>query len=247
MTSSAAPATPRLAASVLLLQDDPLRVLMMERHAQSTFGSALVFPGGTIDAEDYDDAWLPFLGAAADLPPDERALRIAACREVYEETGLLLLADETVTVPADLAGRVDFREALRVVGVPLGCGALQAFGHWITPEGRPKRFDTHFFLARAPRGQTARCDGVEGVSLEWMQPAEILAFADSKERQVLPPTEANVARLSASPTLDHAFEIAPTYPVVTVLPWSELSEQGVCVRIQVEAGYAKSEFWVKRN
>ena len=79
----------RLAATVLMVRDDPFQVLMVKRNAREPFASALVFPGGVVDAEDYSDSWSPHCESKLDLSADERALRIAACRESWEEVGLL--------------------------------------------------------------------------------------------------------------------------------------------------------------
>ena len=80
------------AATILLLRDEPaFEVLMVKRHHQIDFASgALVFPGGKIHAGDHDGAWEGrTLGWGASAP-HKRSLRIAAIREAYEETGILL-------------------------------------------------------------------------------------------------------------------------------------------------------------
>jgi 8-oxo-dGTP pyrophosphatase MutT (NUDIX family) len=66
------------AASVLLLRENPLEVLMILRHEKSSFvPNVWVFPGGTVDA--------------ADGPPSEmESFERAAIREVREETGIEL-------------------------------------------------------------------------------------------------------------------------------------------------------------
>src|SRR5690554_2708732 len=87
---AASPAEPRLAATLMLVRDDPFEVLMVRRHAKAVFGSALVFPGGTVDSDDYEDDWLELSDGAGGLDSVERALRIAGIRETFEETSLLL-------------------------------------------------------------------------------------------------------------------------------------------------------------
>src|SRR5271155_222890 len=82
-TASSEAVTARPAATVLLVRDGPdgLQVFMVVRHHKIDFASgALVFPGGKVDPEDYalagDDA--------------EKASRVAAVRETFEECGVLL-------------------------------------------------------------------------------------------------------------------------------------------------------------
>ena len=84
---------PRPSTTVLLVRDgtNGLEVLMVVRNPESHYSSALVFPGGVIDAEDADDAWLDFLEGADGIDATERTRRVAGLRELHEETGLLLL------------------------------------------------------------------------------------------------------------------------------------------------------------
>src|ERR1700677_1467032 len=80
------------AATILLLRDKPaFEVLMVKRHHQIDFASgALVFPGGKTHAGDHDPAWEQRGRGWERTAPERRALRIAAIREAYEETGILL-------------------------------------------------------------------------------------------------------------------------------------------------------------
>ena len=75
------PAVPRLSASLLLLREAPLEVLMIRRNSSGSFASAMVFPGGVVEAEDGSDDWLPCLRGADGLTTHDRTLRIAALRE----------------------------------------------------------------------------------------------------------------------------------------------------------------------
>src|ERR1700759_3416196 len=121
----------KLAATVLLVRDgaEGLQVFMVVRHRQIEFASgALVFPGGKVEPED-----LALAGG-----DDDKAARIAAIRETYEECGVLLASGGSV---ADwLAGH-----AARALD------ALTPFAHWITPPILPKRFDPRFYIAAAPQ------------------------------------------------------------------------------------------------
>ena len=88
------PAAPRDAATVLLLRSgaDGPEVFMMVRHHEIEFSSgALVFPGGSVDAADREIIARPELYAGGE-GSDEAALsfRIAAIRETFEESGILL-------------------------------------------------------------------------------------------------------------------------------------------------------------
>src|ERR1700756_2165729 len=80
------------AATILLLRDDPaFEVLMVKRHHQIDFASgALVFPGGKSHAGDHDPAWAAHVLGWEAYDAEQRGLRIAAIREVFEEAGILL-------------------------------------------------------------------------------------------------------------------------------------------------------------
>jgi 8-oxo-dGTP pyrophosphatase MutT (NUDIX family) len=91
--SEQSPSVPiRPAATILLVRDVPgFEVLMVKRHHQIDFAAgALVFPGGKTHAGDHDPVWEHRTVGWARTAPDMRALRIAAIREAYEETGILL-------------------------------------------------------------------------------------------------------------------------------------------------------------
>jgi 8-oxo-dGTP pyrophosphatase MutT (NUDIX family) len=232
----------RPAATILLLRDDPLEVLMVRRNDAAFFASALVFPGGLVEAEDGSEAWLPHVTGGEGLNAEERALRIAAIRETFEEAAILI-ADDVADrhLPAAAADAAAFRALVAGSGGRLDLSRVQHFGHWVTPEGSPKRFDTHFFLARAPAGQEAICDGGETVSLEWVRPVDALARADAGERSILFPTRMNLRRLAESPDVDHAIAAAAARPRFTVRPRVEKRPDGMAVIIPEEAGYGVTE------
>ena len=99
--------------------------------------------------------------------------------------------------PADAAGRGRARrrrvpgrgrrECLEECGIPLDPRELVEFARWITPVGAPRRYDTRFFVARAPDGHEGEHDGSELVASAWMRPADVLrAFADGEIDLILP-------------------------------------------------------------
>lgn len=233
----------RLAATMLLLRDDPLEVLMVKRHTKAYFASALVFPGGTVDPEDSDAAWLPYLVGHEGLSDEQRALRIAACRETFEESCIITARrrDGSPVSGVASADGLRFLDVIRDADAVLDLAGLQPFGHWITPEIAPKRFDTHFFLARAPEGQEAVCDGSETVGLEWVRPDDALARAAAGERAILFPTRMNIKRLAESGDSHSALEAARQRPPYTVRPQIEKRGESHVVVIPIEAGYGETE------
>jgi 8-oxo-dGTP pyrophosphatase MutT (NUDIX family) len=248
MPSEAVPIRP--AATILLLRDDPaFEVLMVKRHHQIDFASgALVFPGGKTHQGDHDPRWAGHVTGWETTPADERALRIAAIREVYEEAGVLLARDLQGAIfhgddrlgPAREAVAKDERSFIDLVaelGVRIDLGALTVFARWITPAMMHKRFDTWFYLAQANSEQLAVCDGWETVDAEWIAPAEAIRLAAAGERTVIFPTRMNLQLLAEATSGVDAIERAKARTLVVVEP--KVQERGgerVLV-IPTDAGY----------
>jgi 8-oxo-dGTP pyrophosphatase MutT (NUDIX family) len=220
------PSTPRRAATLLVVRDDPFEVLMMRRSAGATFPSMLVFPGGVVEPSDASDEWMPRLSGAEGLEVEERAYRIAALRETWEEAGLLLANDGPAAALDD---------------VVFDLSRLHHFAHWLTPTHLPKRFDTRFYLTSATRQHEASFDGDETVSVEWIAPLDALARAEHGDR-ILVPTRLNLMRLAESSTVGEAIAATSTRPFFSVMPeFVGPVEGGRLLRIPAEAGYGVTE------
>lgn len=237
----AQPAPTRLAATLLLVRDDPFQVLMVRRHKEMHFASALVFPGGTVDKTDHDPAWASVCLGITGLSEPERILRIAACRETFEETAILLGHDARGVYPGPITDNGDFLGIIHQHHLLLTLGKLQLFGHWITPVHAPKRFDTYFFIAHAPNGAQAVCNDRESSDLLWMSPGEALTYTIPGERPILFPTKMNLLKLARSRNAAEAIAQAARDPVVTVMPEVERFADYHVVHIPAEAGYGITE------
>jgi 8-oxo-dGTP pyrophosphatase MutT (NUDIX family) len=215
------PAGPRLAATVVLVRDREsggVEVFLEERHIKSDFvGGAYVFPGGAVDPEDRipDElcAGRCDRDASRLLGIDHGGLAyfVAAIRECFEEAGVLLAYDRTGAF-LDFgdegtearyrawrdrlnAGDATLLDLARAEGLRLATDRIHYWGHWITPEGQPRRYDTRFFLAEAPANQTATHDDWELTASAWVAPAEALERARRKEWMIIFPTLWNLREL----------------------------------------------------
>jgi 8-oxo-dGTP pyrophosphatase MutT (NUDIX family) len=244
----------RPAATVLLLRDTPtFEVLMVRRHHQIDFASgALVFPGGKTHETDHDPAWAYHSVGWADVEADERPLRIAAIREVYEEAGVLLSVDAAGEPfmgdqrAHDARGAVtnnerSFIDVVTELGLKIDLGALTTFARWITPPLTPKRFDTWFYVCRAGTEQLAICDGWETVDAEWIAPSRALELAAAGERKVIFPTRMNLQLLAEAADGADAIARAMSRELVTVLPKIEQREGGQVLVLPPNAGYGAVE------
>ncbi|MFP3905780.1 MAG: NUDIX hydrolase [Acidimicrobiales bacterium] len=218
----------RRAATVMLVRDgsEGLEVFMVRRNPASVFvGGAFVFPGGAVDDHDHHDvdpycAGLSDPVASATLGLDHGGLAywVAAVRECFEECGLLLAYDRSGQVIrfddpevesrfVEHRRRVDTGE-LRLSdlcadeGLTLACDAIHYFSHWVTPVGPPRRFDTRFFLARAPDAQVGLHDDRETVANMWVRPAEALRRAGDGELEIIWPTARNLEAIARFDSAD---------------------------------------------
>ncbi len=182
------------AASVLVSAGPGSQELYIVRRAPSLrfFGGFLAFPGGRVAAE---DAW------PEHAPDPEAARRVAAARELFEETGILLARrpnGEFLTAQAGLdywrrellAERVSFRGLLQSLGLGLHEADLISIGSLTTPAFASSRFDTHFFLAHMPPGQKAEVWPGELDAGWWTSSSAVLDEWEHGGSLVSPPTVA---------------------------------------------------------
>ena len=248
---------PKPAATVLIIRDAPdLEVLMVRRSAGMAFGaSAWVFPGGKVAPADADPFWDEHSDGSYDHY--QRSLRIAAAREVFEESGLLLATQAGNELDAKAFSTFDSRRAeveadpalflslVRDAGLRLTLDRLVPFAHWITPSFEPRRFDTHFFLVRAPASQIVRHDGREAVDHEWVRPETLLARRREGQAKLMFPTRLNLEVLARAASATDAETQARVRTVVTVEPRVEERADGKVLVIPAEAGYGLTEERIK--
>jgi len=242
------PVEPLDAATVIIVRENPRRpfeVLLMRRNARQNFmGGAFVFPGGRLDEADMADDLLPCL----DAPPPgvnvllqepslpvarARGLFVAAVRETFEESGILL-ANALNGLPFDSSSPASVRRAAcrgglrnhslslaeiaRYEKLHYALDRLVPYSRWITPAVEPRRFDTRFFLARLPAGQTALQDHSEMTECQWLTPAEALSLHGEGMIVLMPPTLRTVEELSAFATADVLFSAASHRRIEPILP-----------------------------
>ncbi|HET6999063.1 MAG TPA: NUDIX hydrolase [Solirubrobacterales bacterium] len=176
------PSEPRPAASVVLLRrggkhgDRKLEVLLLKRSGDAKFmPNVWVFPGGSVDPDDG---------------VDEAGHRACAVRELAEEAGIELPADEELVL----------------------------FSRWITPEVISRRFDAWFFLALAPAHTPPTPDGVETTEAAWFRPAAALEAQAEGEIVLAFPTLSQLQSLLPYRTSDEALAAHRDRAVEPILP-----------------------------
>ena len=256
---------PRPASTILLLRDSAERkeveVFMMVRHYEIDFNSgALVFPGGSVDKGDKEIIATPELYSGGEgLDETTLSFRIAAIRETFEESGILLARPKgsSALVDAKSAGEIEaayrtalcehktsFLKVLSDNGMVLALDALVPYAHWITPEGMPKRFDTWFFLAAAPPDQVGAHDGKESTDSIWVSPREALEGGETGRFKLPFPTTRNLIKLGKQDSVEAALDDSRGKKIVTVTPVMTKTAAGRQLRIPLEAGYDGDVFEV---
>ena len=139
------------------------------------------------------------------------------------------------------AGGSAFVDMVCEEDLELALEQLVPYAHWVTPEVSPKRFDTHFYLARVPADQIAAHDGHENVDSVWITPQQVIEDAREKRRTVIFPTLSNVVRLAQYKTVAQAFEGALNSTIVPIKPWMETRADGKYVCIPTDAGFELTE------
>ena len=228
------------AATVIVVReraDGPPELLMVERaHGMAFAGGALVFPGGRIDDADRD--------LARSLGHADGAARVAAIRETIEETAVavgvdpLPSVDDTLAMQAALVDDRPFSELLDDAGLGLDPGALTPLARWLPNFHVTRRFDTLFFLARAPAGDwqpnviAGECSGAF-----WLTAAEALEREAGSTARLIFPTRRNLERLALHADFDAMRADAEAHPIEPITPWVEDDAGEKYVRIPDDLGY----------
>jgi 8-oxo-dGTP pyrophosphatase MutT (NUDIX family) len=260
------------AATLILLRetDGRLEALMVRRNAGVAFmGGMWVFPGGRLDAADQSPEALArvlpeargtgpvrleaMLGGALDART-AAGLHVAACREAFEESGVLLACtvsgepcDAAIAArlgtlrPEVTADAAAFTRMLEAEQLFLDTRQLVYWSHWITPSIEPKRFDTRFFVAQYPADQAASADLSELTEHAWLEPARVGGAIERGEIKMIPPTLITLEDLAESHarhgSLAAMLAAEAGRPTPPVMPRIELDGEGARVVMPWDPGY----------
>jgi 8-oxo-dGTP pyrophosphatase MutT (NUDIX family) len=175
------PVPPRPASTVIVLRrggkhnERGLEILLVQRNPEARFMPGVwVFPGGAVDPEDGEG---------------EAGFRTAAARELAEEAGMEIDADDLV-----------------------------AYSRWITPRIVPIRFDTKFYLGLAPAHSPPKVDGSETVDAGWFTPQDALDQHHAGDLSLVFPTIKHLESLLPYPNAEEALAAARGRDVKAVEP-----------------------------
>ena len=215
----------RPAATVMLIrdiEDGEFEVFMLQRTLNAAFaGGMYVFPGGRVDELDGIDELEQFCDGLDDthasgllqIPKGGLAYWVAAIRECFEEAGVLLARstktnqliafDEDEIIQRFDQARLNVHDSVlsiielcRLEDLRPVTDSIHYVSHWITPVGEARRFDTRFFVARAPASQEPLHDSQETIASLWVQPQHALDQLARGELAMFPPTSENLKFLA---------------------------------------------------
>lgn len=197
------------AATVALLRDGPdgIEALLLRRNPNLVFhGGAWVFPGGRVDAGDVERSGSSDrfgLGAA----------RHAAARELTEEAGLVVPAEDLVS-----------------------------WSHWTTPPGPPRRFATWFFVAAEAEVEDVVIDGGEIHAADWVTPAAAFDRFRARDMDLAPPTWLTLQQVAEHETVADLLAHGTSALDRRYLPRIARSEDGGLVSLyEGDAGWPSAD------
>ena len=197
-----APAEPKPAVTCILCAPDG-RILMGRRNTSLRFmGGHHVFPGGRVDDEDTH--------THVHYESDELEARkkFAAVREVFEETGLLIVEGEQPSREIVQTFRHELlandrllHEFLDEHGLHIDGRRFERAGHWITPEMSPIRFDTQYFFCHHAEDYAYPEELIVGelTRLDWYHPSEARDLWHQGEIELSPPLTYTLFHLASLP------------------------------------------------
>ncbi len=210
------------AATLILVRDRPgaaPELLMVERAQGMAFAAgAHVFPGGRID--DQDRALASSIGASAEA--------VAAVRETIEETAIPAALDPVPDVMTarrlqhSLLAEMPFGDLLETARLRIDPDALVPFARWVPKFHAVRRFDTVFFVARAPADDwQPRVVAGECAGASWITASEVLRRDAAGEASLIFPTRRTLERLALHGDFDAIAADARAHEIAPITPWVE--------------------------
>ncbi len=194
----------KAAAAIVLGGDRGQQVLLCRRNAELRFmPDAWVFPGGRIDDSENCQQVI-----GADDEHHAAAIH-AACREIFEETGLLCVRGELpdheevrTARQRTLDEEAFFDEFLLAHDLRIDAADFEPAGVWVTPPFVPIRFDTRYFLCRYTGDREPELIHGEMVDLRWMWPGEVRQQWHRSELKLPHPVAYVLQQMAAEPHPD---------------------------------------------
>jgi 8-oxo-dGTP pyrophosphatase MutT (NUDIX family) len=248
------PAPARPASTLILLREHEgeTQTLLLRRSNDIDFAAgALVFPGGRLEEADRDPHLLARTHGVAGYAPELAALIVAAIRETFEESGLLMARQEgedALVEPARAAAfapkreaiaqsALSFRAFLEAEKLALAGDLIRPLCRWVTPWWQPKRYDTYFFIGMAPAGQEALHEGREALESLWISAKRARKAAAAGRVRLMTPTACHLERMERVAGLAETLAIEGAALDAPIEPYLEPYGGGYRMGLDLPAGY----------
>jgi 8-oxo-dGTP pyrophosphatase MutT (NUDIX family) len=179
-----------------------------------------------------------------DMPPGLEVLLVQRAEELAFHGGAWVFPGGRVEGEDASAGdqlvaarRAGVRETREEAGLTLTPEELVPFSHWTTPEGRPRRFSTWFFLAQIEPHFDVVVDGGEIHAHQWLTPAAALASRARGEIDLPPPTFVSLSVLGAFSRAAEALLFARSVKPPVFVPRPREIADGVVSLFPGDAAY----------
>lgn len=204
--------------------DGAFEIFMNRRPEQmDTYAGVYVFPGGRVESSDWSSPMLRLVRGITPADAQQKLANVAgpevclgywvaAVRELFEEAGVHFFLEQdrepALVATTDLTerlahkraelqqGKFDLATLMAEERLYCDVGRLSYFFHRITPEHYPVRFDTRFYLAALPHGQTPLHSSEEVSESVWVAPKVALERVQAGNFPMMPPTIAVLKTLA---------------------------------------------------
>jgi 8-oxo-dGTP pyrophosphatase MutT (NUDIX family) len=170
---------------------------------------------------------------------------VAAIREAFEETGILVGLDAAGAAPPSAAENAEVRRLrerllededafpslLDGIGCRMDGAAVEYVAHWITPEAEPRRYDTRFFAAAVPGDTESLHHTREMSDAVWIAPAEALERNREGTLPMVFPTIRTLASLQGFAAPEEALHAFRQQDIPAILPRLVKTPTGVGIEI----------------
>ena len=256
------PSEPRPAATIVLLREGAegagMEVLLLRRVRSAGFvPGAWVFPGGRVDRDDATDELVERLegltagdaaarlGLGPEADPPAVAYWVAAVREAFEETGILVGRDADGRPAPSITRRPEVRalrdellededrfpSILDRMACRMDGAAVEYVAHWITPVAEPRRYDTRFFAAAVSREQEVALAEAELTDHAWLTPDEALRRREEGSLPMVFPTVRTLEGLRGFERPEDALAAYRARAIPTILPRLVRTPTGIGIEV----------------
>jgi len=262
---------PKLAATIIVCRPSlsgnksNFQILMVKRSSTARFmPNHHVFPGGVFEETDAHENWkqMGLISNEVQYPFSNDLVvgKIAALRELFEETGLLI-TDPMVHTGSDEIEKfrtsvqespINYMNILNDKSLKLPLHKVIPFQRWITPPQEKWRYDTYFYITLLDTGAVVTADSKETTRVDWFSPEEALDAYEKASVRLAPPTILVLSDLSSYSSLNslrnacsQGFNYAePISPNLSIQPGNTKEEMEVTLIIQ---GKPKLKFLRKKD